>query len=264
MHNGKHKFKHADSGVFEFSWMTYTGCSVQFLCRFSLQTFDFCRNISSLKILFPHLKEHWKTKQTMYNALNGNQHHSITITSDTTNANPTCAISRMLAIAGLMLLVVLVGGVGQAHCRLLGWSRRHEDGGAVLEGWGNARHSSVIRQTCRLAVNKWNSRPRLSVANIRFWYTSDTEALFTCGYLRCGTFGVGVRQLARGRNSPTLTKIFKYLHASFPFECTSSCLDYEQSIIQNECFSANVTDHLNYGRYFSALAHRHSKSISYI
>lgn len=62
----------------------------------------------------------------------------------------TCAIC-MLSITGLMLLVVLIGGVCQAHRRLLGWSRRHKDSGAILESWGDPRHTSIVRQTCTIA-----------------------------------------------------------------------------------------------------------------
>lgn len=62
----------------------------------------------------------------------------------------TCAV-RMLPITRLMLLVILVRGVGQAHCRLLGWSRRHKDRRTILEGWRNPRYTSVVWQTCMMA-----------------------------------------------------------------------------------------------------------------
>ncbi|TNN62573.1 hypothetical protein EYF80_027172 [Liparis tanakae] len=52
----------------------------------------------------------------------------------------TCAIC-MLSVTGLMLLVILIGRVGQSHCRLFSGSRRHKDRGAVLESRGNPRVS---------------------------------------------------------------------------------------------------------------------------
>lgn len=61
----------------------------------------------------------------------------------------TCAVC-VLSITWLMLLVVLIGGVGQAHCWLLGWGRRHKDSGGILESWGNSRHTSIIWQTCEM------------------------------------------------------------------------------------------------------------------
>lgn len=44
----------------------------------------------------------------------------------------TCAVG-MLSITGLMLLVVLTGGVCQAHRRLLGRRRRDEHSWTILE-----------------------------------------------------------------------------------------------------------------------------------
>ena len=59
----------------------------------------------------------------------------------------TCAVG-VLSVAGLVLLVVLAGGVAQAHALLLGRGRRNEDGGAVLEGRGHAGHAGVVGQSC--------------------------------------------------------------------------------------------------------------------
>lgn len=55
----------------------------------------------------------------------------------------TCSI-RVLAVARLM--VVLAGGVPQAHVGLLGRGRRHKNGGAVLKGAGHPGHAGVVRK----------------------------------------------------------------------------------------------------------------------
>ena len=60
----------------------------------------------------------------------------------------------MLSVVGLVLLVVLAGGVPQAHPGLLGRRGRHEDGGAVLEGRRHPGHASVVGQAC-VAVARW-------------------------------------------------------------------------------------------------------------
>lgn len=66
----------------------------------------------------------------------------------------TCAIS-MLSITGLMLLVVLIGWVCQAHCRLLGRGRRDKYSRPILESRGNPWHTSIIWQPCNRVSRKY-------------------------------------------------------------------------------------------------------------
>lgn len=66
----------------------------------------------------------------------------------------TCAIS-MLSITGLMLLVVLIGWVCQAHCRLLGRGRRDKHSRPILESRGNPWHTSIIWQPCNRVTRKY-------------------------------------------------------------------------------------------------------------
>lgn len=95
----------------------------------------------------------------------------------------------MLAVAAGLLEWRGWRGVAQAHAVLLGRGRRHEHGGAVLEGVGHAGHPGVVGQA-RVAVARGQRRVEEGLLG--------AVVALRLGSAAAAALGLGRRRLWRG------------------------------------------------------------------